>query len=164
MMSERHTSTVDIKMDGGGLTPFSAIHNHEHVSIDDSDLVEVLRGEGPDGLMWRILAGGSPEDFATFAERGTRGALKTSGMRGPKLYPGQVVNTWIGQADQSPPFVMVRAAPEVTRVVAVCASGDEYRLTFSDVIEPFELRFGGTFLPETDPVADLRVESSIAPQ
>jgi hypothetical protein len=142
----------------GGVDTNGDRAQHEPVSIDDGSLVEVLRGNGPDGMTWRILAGGSPDDFATFAERGAGGATVTSGMRGPTLYPGQAVNTWIGQAEQSPPFVMVRTAVEVTRVVAVCASGHEYRLTFSDVIEPFQLRFGGTFLPETDPIAELRVD------
>ena len=126
----------------------------------DHGLVEVLRGDGPDGLTWRILAGGSQDNFATFAERRRGGVKQTSGMRGPKLYPGKLTNTWIGWADHLPPFLMLRAAAEVTQVVAVCASGHECRLTVSDVIEPFQLRFGATVLPDADPVTELRVVSS----
>jgi len=125
-----------------------------------SDLVEVLRGEGPDGLTWRMVAGGDDHDFATFVER-RRGEFRaSSGMRGPKLYPGEVANHWIGQAGGVPPFVMVRAASTVSRVDAVGASGREYPLAMSDVVEAFQLRFGGTFVPGDDPIVELRVSSA----
>ena len=127
-----------------------------------SDLVEVLRGEGPDGLTWRIVAGGDEDDFATFVERGRGEFRARSGMRGPKLYPGEVTNRWIGRTDSVPTFVMVRAAATVSRVAAVGASGREYPLAISDVVEPFQLRFGGTFVPDTDPIVELRV-SSVSP-
>jgi hypothetical protein len=75
----------------------------------DDKLIEVLRGERSDGLNWRVLAGGTPEDLATFVERDLNGVRATSGFRGPALYPGQVVNSWSGRADGTPPFVVVRS-------------------------------------------------------
>ena len=89
-----------------------------------SDLVEVLRGDGPDGLTWRIVAGGDDDDdFATFVERGRGEFRAASGMRGPKLYPGEVMNRWIGRTDRVPTF-------------------------------------GGTFVPDGDPIVELRVSSA----
>jgi hypothetical protein len=121
-------------------------------------LVEVLRGDGPDGLTWRILAGGTEDDFRTYVERRHGDARATSGMRGPKLYPGQRINIWTGRADGIPPFVMVRGAVEVTGVVALGRSGREYPLALSGVIEDFQLKFGGLFWPAGDPIVDLRVD------
>jgi hypothetical protein len=130
------------------------------MSVDEGELIEVLHGDGPDGLTWRVLAGGHQEDFRTYAERRRGSAYARSGFRGPKLPLGELVNTWTGHADGIPPFVMVRAAPDVRGAVAVGATGREYALTFSEVIEPFHLRFGAAPLPEGESVIELRIDSS----
>ena len=78
-------------------------------------------------------------------------------MGGPKLYPGQLVNTWWGQATGLPPFVLVRTAPQVRRVVVVLASGSRVVLPLSAVISG--LRFGAAPLPEGDAWADVEIES-----
>lgn len=114
-------------------------------------LREVLAGESGD-VRWTVSAGPDPAGgLYTFVSR-TRGQSDaTSGMGGPALYPGQLINTWIGQADGTPPFVLVRAAPEVERVIVVLASGDRRELALSSVIDEFGLRFGAAPLAEEDP-------------
>lgn len=115
------------------------------------ELRQVLAGESGD-VRWTVSAGPDPAGgLYTFVSR-TRGhADATSGMGGPTLYPGQLINTWIGRADGTPPFVLVRAAPEVERVTVVLASGDRRELALSSVIDEFGLRFGAAPLPEEDP-------------
>ena len=121
------------------------------------ELRQVLAGESG-GVQWAVTAGPDPAGgLYTFVTR-TRGqARATSGMGGPALYPGQLINTWIGQADGTPPFVLVRAAPEVDRVTVVLASGDRRELALSSVIDKFGLRFGATPLTEEDPPERIEV-------
>ena len=71
---------------------------------------------------------------------------------------GELVNTWTGHAEGIPPFVMMRTAPDVTGAVMVGATGREYPLTLSEVIEPFHLRFGAAPC-EGESVIELRIES-----
>jgi hypothetical protein len=115
------------------------------------DLRQVLAGESGD-VRWTVTAGPDPAGgLYTFVSR-TRGqATATSGMGGPALYPGQLISTWIGQADGTPPFVLVRAAPEVEHVTIVLASGARRELALSPVMEEFGLRFGAAPLAEDDP-------------
>jgi hypothetical protein len=120
----------------------------------------VATGVAADDLVWSVLAGnGDASDFYSFVERRRGSAKATSGMGGPKLHPGQLVNTWWGQATGLPPFVLVRTAPQVRRVVVVLASGSRVVLPLSAVISEFGLRFGAAPLPEGDAWADVEIES-----
>lgn len=114
------------------------------------ELRQVAAGESGD-VHWTVNAGPDPDGgLYTFVSR-TRGQSRaTSGMGGPALYPGELINTWIGQADGTPPFVLVRAAPEVGHVTIVLASGSKRQLALSPVIDEFGLRFGATPLAEED--------------
>ena len=124
------------------------------------DLRQVLAGESGD-VRWTVNAGpDSTGELYTFVSR-TRGeATATSGMGGLALYPGNVINSWTGQADGTPPFVLVRTAPEVERVQIVLASGARRELALSPVIDEFGLRFGAVPLPEDDPAERLEVSTS----
>jgi hypothetical protein len=129
------------------------------------ELRQVIAGESGD-VRWTVSAGPDPAGgLFTFVSR-TRGeASATSGMGGPELYPGQLINTWIGQADGTPPFVLVRAAAEVERVTIVLASGDRRELALSPVIHEFGLRFGTMPLAEEDPPQRVEVsEGEDGPQ
>jgi hypothetical protein len=117
------------------------------------DLNVVLTAREADGLEWSIFAGPdttNPDSFWTFIRRGRPGGPSAqSGMGGPKLHGGPI-NTWSGQADGTPPFVMVRAAPNVERIFVTTRSGRGIDLTMSEVIDDFQLRFGAAALPEGD--------------
>jgi hypothetical protein len=107
------------------------------MSDDDAELIEVLHGDGPEGLFWRVLVGGDDEDLRTYVERRRGSAHARSGFRGPKLPPGGTREHLDRTCGGNPPFVMMRTAPDVTGAVMVGATGREYPLTLSEVIEPF---------------------------
>jgi hypothetical protein len=112
---------------------------------------EVLVGESPDGVRWVVWAGPDTDGgFYTSITRSHGDATAESGMGGDKLSPGQVINSWIGQADGTPLFVMARAAPQVQRVTVVLASAARRDLALSPVIEDFGLRFTAGRLPDDD--------------
>lgn len=105
---------------------------------DEDSQTRVLTGEGANGLAWAIFARDMPDgSFSTFIRRSQGGRAATSGFMGPKLSSGELVHYWTGQADGTPFFVLARTAPEVQAVIAVDASGAEYPLETSDVIEQF---------------------------
>lgn len=125
------------------------------------ELRKVLSGSEPDGIEWAILAGEDPvsDDFWTFIRRSCRGSHPAqSGMGGPKLFPGAVVNVWAGQADGTPPFVLIRADPSVERVVATTLSGATRELALSPTIDDFGLRFGARPFSHDDVPDVLTVE------
>lgn len=125
------------------------------------ELSVVLSGREPDGTDWSVLA--RPDEdhegpFWTFIRRGRPGGRSAqSGMGAPKLHEGHVVSVWAGQADGTPPFVMLRADPSVERVSATTRSGVTFDVALSPVIEEFGLRFGAAPLPEDGEAAALTV-------
>lgn len=123
----------------------------------EQDEVVVLEGRHGD-LSWQIKVSGDEPDFLTMLHvyQGKR-LLAASGMSGPKLYPGEVINEWRGRADDLPYFVMVRADPVVERVVEVTERGAEFELAMSPVIAACGLRFAAAGLPEGDAPCRLRV-------
>jgi hypothetical protein len=124
------------------------------------DLVEVMTG-GADDVRWTVLAGREPDGGVLSMVRRQRGSAEaTSGMGGPALYPGQLVNSWFGRATGLPPFVLVRAAPAVIAVTAALQSGARVDLPLSEVVTEFGLRFGATSLPEMDRLVELIVKVS----
>lgn len=121
------------------------------------EMREVLAGERA-GVRWTVSAGREPSGgLYTSVYRTCGDARATSGMGGPALHPGQVVNTWIGQADGTPVFVLVRAAPEVGAVAIVLASGARQEVELSPVVQEFGLRFGAAPLPDDDPPSGMEI-------
>jgi len=128
------------------------------------DLVEVSQGSADD-VRWTILASLSPDGELLSMVRRRRGRTEaTSGMAGPALPPGQLVNSWFGQASGLPPFVLVRTAPSVSGVIAVLASGARIELHLSEVTAQFGLRFAAAPLPEDDPLVNLISEVADEPE
>lgn len=126
----------------------------------------VLTGIGDAGLEWAILARDLPNgEFSTFIRRTIGDQRATSGFIGVKLDAERLIHFWTGKADGTPFFVLARTAPQVEAVIAVGASGAEYPLQLSDVIEQFGLRFGATPIPDYDTVVSIRTlpPSSVHP-
>lgn len=121
----------------------------------------MLSGNEPDGLEWSVLAGPDAAHdgwFWTFIRRaGPDGRPAQSGMGGLKLHEGSVVNVWAGQADGTPPFVLLRADPSVECVSVTTQRADTVDLVLSPVIDEFALRFGAGALPKDDEPATLTV-------
>jgi len=82
-----------------------------------SELPVVAEGEGTQGERWFLRAGGSSEAYFSMIETvHPDGRRDEGGMGGPALYPGQLLNTYVGRADQGPLRVVVRADQRVQRL------------------------------------------------
>jgi hypothetical protein len=111
------------------------------------NLTQVLTGTGVGDLAWEVTAGdldgpAGADEFLTLISRSQGGITATSGFRGPKLHPGDLINYWVGKAAGTPVFVVVRAHPRVERVAIVCRSRAKYSLGMSPEVPEFGLRFG----------------------
>ena len=128
--------------------------------MSDESMTGVLAGRLDSDRAWLVLAGGTDEHFMTTLEvyAGPQ-RLASSGMGGPKLYPGSPINEWRGRTDDLPYFVMARVAPEVDRVVATTDAGTEVELSLSPVIGQFGLRFAAAALPDGEAPGRIRAES-----
>jgi hypothetical protein len=122
------------------------------------DEVIVLAGTHA-ALRWQVWAGGSVSDLTTMLPvfDGDR-RVAWSGFAGPALYPGQLVNEWRGRTDDLPYFVMARAFPEVSRLVAVTDRGTHVELAMSEVDPAFGLRFAAAALPDGEGPGVLLIE------
>jgi hypothetical protein len=80
------------------------------------------------------------------------------GFGGPALLPGNRVDEWRGRSDDLPYFVLARAAPEVSRLVAVTDRGTHVELVLGDVDVRFGLRFAVATLPDGEGPGSLLVE------
>ena len=119
--------------------------------------VRVHGGSRPDGLVWDVYAEEGVDGLLyTSVDRRLGGARNESGFGGDPLDGGRLIDTWYGQADGTPFFLLARTAPSVEAVVAVCASGAEYPMDLSDVHPRFGLRFGAVPLPPGEELVDVR--------
>ena len=128
------------------------------------DEVEVLASTHGD-LRWEVWAGGTPDELMTMLQvfAGDR-RVAWSGFGGPALYPGEKVHEWRGRTDDLPYFVMARAAPEVSRLVAVTDRGTSVELVMGDVDDRFGLRFAAVGLPDGEGPGALLVEVDGRPE
>lgn len=122
------------------------------------DEVEVLAGTHGD-LRWQVWTGGGSDDLMTTLKLfdGDR-RVAWQGFGGPALYSGQRVHEWRGRTDDLPYFVMARAAPEVSRLVAVTDRGAHVELVMGEVDDRFGLRFAAVGLPDGEGPGVLLVE------
>lgn len=117
-----------------------------------------MRGAAAD-VTWSIGARLAPDgDLYSMVTRTRGGVTATSGMGGPSLLDDQVVNTWIGQADGLPVFVLVRTAPEVERVTVGLTSGARHEVELSPSVPEFGLRFGAAPIPDNDRSETITIE------
>jgi hypothetical protein len=123
-------------------------------------LARVIFAGQSGGVRWAVRAGRDGAGrLATVLTRTWRGVTAASSVPGSPPRDGQLVSMWISRG---PGFLLLRAAPEVTRVTALLASGDRRRLALSPVIEDLRLRFAAAPLPEEDPLAAVEAASRIS--
>jgi hypothetical protein len=122
------------------------------------DEVEVLTGTHGK-LRWRIWTAGTEDNLLTMLQvfDGDR-CVAESGFGGPALHPDRKVNQWRGRTDDLPYFVMARAAPEVSRLVAVTDRGTHVELVTGRADNRFGLRFAAAGLPDGEGPGVLLVE------
>jgi len=128
------------------------------------DEFEVLAGTHGN-LRWQVWAGGDQDDLMTMLRvfDGDR-QVAWSGFGGPALPPNQRVHEWRGRTDDLPFFVMARAAPEVSRLVAVTDGGTHVELVMGEVDVRFGLRFAAAGLPDGEAPGVLLIEVYGAPE
>lgn len=81
------------------------------------ELPVVAEGETTRGERWYLRAGGSPEAYDSMLETvHADGRRDQGGMSGPALYPGDLLNVYLGRADQGPLRVVVRTDSRVQRL------------------------------------------------
>lgn len=121
--------------------------------------LQVVGQGGPlQGVSWTILAGPDPhrtDGMLTFVSRECAGYRARSGMGGPKLPHGRLLNTWHGTATGLPPFVLLRADPAVEAVTVHTAHGHHHRLELTDPVDGLGLRFAAHPLDEGDEPMEL---------
>jgi len=122
-----------------------------------ANMREVWSGEAGD-VRWKILVErGEGGEVFSFVRRELGPAHATSGMGGPALTPGHMVNVWTGVATGLPPFILVRTAAAVLSVTVQLDRGDPIELHLSPVIDEFGLRFAASPLPADAQVIDLQI-------
>jgi len=89
----------------------------------------IAEGATPAGQRWYLRAGGAPEDYYTMLETvHPDGRRDEGGMGGPLLYPGRLVNDYVGMASDGPLRVIVRADRRVRQLVLHTARGERHIL------------------------------------
>lgn len=124
------------------------------------DEVEVFHGTAAEGLRWIVRTSADTDERTTTMLHVYRGDehLSGSGFGGNRLFAGKLLNEWRGRTDDQPWFVMVYAAPNVTRIVATTDRGAEVELSLSDVIRIFGVRFAVADLPRGHGPESVRAE------
>lgn len=90
------------------------------------ELPIVAEGETTAGERWYLRAGGSPEAYDSMLETvHADGRRDQGGMGGPALYPGDLLNVYIGRADRGLLRVLVRADPRVQRLRFQSENGEQ---------------------------------------
>lgn len=113
----------------------------------------------PDGVEWTILAGDDDGDsFLTLVRRSQRGPGGPVGHGRAEARRGRGGQRMAGQADCTPPFVLLRTAPTVESAVVITESGTRRELTLFSVVDEFGLRFAAGPLPEDGEPFTLEVE------
>ena len=114
---------------------------------------------GP-GVTWVIEVGGTDEEFSTILTvRQGELVLSSSGMAGPKLYDGDLVNASYGVTDDQPCIEVLRADPAVDRVLITTDQGNEVEADLTETRPVYGLRFGAAQLPAGGLPVELRAES-----
>jgi hypothetical protein len=81
------------------------------------ELPVVAEGETTRGERWYLRAGGSLEAYDSMLETvHADGRRDRGGMSGPALYPGDLLNVYLGRADQGPLRVVVRTDQRVEQL------------------------------------------------
>jgi hypothetical protein len=132
-----------------------------YVRLDELDLAvdpwPVSEGFA-DGVHWTIRAECDDAGvLSTIVTYTCHGVAATFSVLGASLHNGQLLSMWVGRERDARPFLLLRAAPVVTRATAVLASGARHEVSLSPVVEDFRLRFGGVPLAEDDPLVSVEL-------
>jgi hypothetical protein len=116
--------------------------------MSEPELPVVAEGDGPDGERWFLRAGGSAGSYYTMLDTVRRDGRRTwgTGMGGPALYAGSLINSSTGQADDGPLRVIVRADPRVRRV-RLQSAGEQRDLPVAAADLAVGLTFFAALLP-----------------
>jgi hypothetical protein len=130
------------------------------MNVPGSQEFEVLSGNARETLRWIVVCAGDNENLYTLlrVSDGDTVVAAGSGIGGPPLWPGSVMNEWRGRTDDLPYFVMARTEPAVTRVVATTDQGLDVELSLSEPVERFGLRFAAAALPDGHAPQRIRAE------
>jgi hypothetical protein len=116
------------------------------------DLHVIADGATPAGERWYLRAGGPAGDYHTMLETvHPDGRRDEGGMGGPLLYPGRLLNDYIGRADDGPLRVIFRTDRRVRRLVLYSGSGERCELrpaAYDATLGPGVMFFAG-LLPWT---------------
>jgi len=113
------------------------------------------------GVRWAIHADLDQAGCVSISvTRTCNGTTTTSAAGGSPLRAGQLISTWTGRGPAGiPPFLVLRAAPEVRGARVILASGGRLEMALSPVIEDFGFRLGASPLPEEDQMAAIEISS-----
>jgi hypothetical protein len=120
----------------------------------------VLAGQSA-GVRWAIHAGVDQAGrLGISVTRTCNGTTTTSDAGGSPLRAGQLISMWIGRGPVGmPPFLVLRAAPEVQDATVILASGGRREMALSPVIKDLGFRLGASPLPEEDQLASVEIGS-----
>jgi hypothetical protein len=119
------------------------------VIVSEPELAILAEGDLPAGQHWRLRAGGTHADFATFLETVyPDGRSDSGGMAGPPLYPGSLMNCYTGGTGRGLRRVLVRANPRVTRLRLQLASEEHLEMTPVAALSDSDLTFFAVLLPQ----------------
>jgi hypothetical protein len=114
------------------------------------DLAVLTEGNVSKGMHWILWAGGTSGNFYTLLETVyPDGHRDQGGMGGPLLYPGYMMNTYIGGPEREWLKIIVRAAARVALVRVQLASGDRLDLPLLATDPDLGMSFFATLLPQT---------------
>jgi hypothetical protein len=120
------------------------------------DLAVVAEGALPTGERWTITAGGTSRDYYTFLKTTHPGGRSDEGgMGGPPLYPGSLLSTYTGAADQGLQRLLVRAGHSIQRLHLELSTGESRDLLPVGTDDAVGLTFFATLLPRTVTVTQL---------
>jgi hypothetical protein len=120
------------------------------------DLVVVAQGELPTGERWVVTAGGTARDYYTFLKTvHPDGRSDEGGMGGPPLYPGSLLSTYTGMADQGLQRFLVRAGHGIQRLHLELSTGESRDLRPAGADGTVGLTFFAALLPRTVTVTQL---------
>ncbi len=120
------------------------------------DMAVLAEGGLPTGQRWVLQAGGTRSNFYTFLQTiHPDGHRDSSGMGGPPLYAGSLMNTYTGNSERGMCRVLVRADPRVARVRVQLGSGEQFDLPPVAARPDLGLVFFATLLPLRDVLASV---------
>jgi hypothetical protein len=120
------------------------------------ELAIIARGEGPTGARWVVTAGGTAADYATFLKTiYADGCSDEGGFAGPALYPGMLLNKYVGVGLRSLRRIVARADPRICKLRVELAEAAPIDLLPVATDPDVGLVFFAALLPSTVTVVGL---------